>query len=163
MTAEDVIRLLELKPHPLEGGYYRETYRSVESRGPDPSSSRPRSLATAIYFLLTPDTFSALHRLPADEIFHHYAGDPVKMLQLDPAGGGRVLVLGRALERGERPQAVVPRGVWQGSRLQSGGRFALLGTTMAPGFDLADYEPGAREDLSAAWPQFRREIRALTR
>src|SRR5581483_11176343 len=111
-----------------------------------PTSCRPTpcppAAATAIYYLLTPDTVSAMHRLATDEIFHFYLGDPVEMLQLRPDGSHRVAILGPDLDAGQRPQIVVPRGVWQGARLVPGGRFALLGTTVAPGFDYADYETG---------------------
>ena len=157
MTAAEVIAALELRPLPREGGYYRETYRSADVL---PAGALParydaaRSAATAIYYLLTPDTFSALHRLPTDEVFHFYLGSPVQMLQLAPGGRGRVITLGTDLGAGQQPQVVVPRGVWQGSCLVSGGAFALLGTTMAPGFDFADYEGGDRAALSRQYPDF---------
>lgn len=122
-----------------------------------------RSAGTAIYYLLTPDGFSALHRLRSDEVFHFYLGDPVEMLQLFPDGAGRRVVLGTDLDRGMRPQVIMPRDVWQGSRLCAGGRFALLGTTVAPGFDVADFDPGRRDELVAAYPDFAELITALTR
>jgi uncharacterized protein len=118
---------------------------------------------TAIYYLLTPDTFSALHRLPGDEVFHFYLGDPVEMLQLDPAGQGRLLTLGNDVLGGQSVQMVVPAGVWQGSQLKAGGAFALLGTTMAPGFDFTDYEAGDRAALTAHYPAFAEWIARLTR
>ena len=104
-----------------------------------------------------------MHRLASDEVFHIYLGDPVEMLQLFPNGSGNVVTLGQDLEKGMRPQVVVPRGVWQGSRLVPGGRFALLGTTVAPGFEFADYEQGRRDDLLEAYPAFREIILALAR
>lgn len=166
MTIDELRRVLRLEPLAGEGGWFAETYRSrrvlpagalgVESPG-------PRALATAIYYLLTAETFSALHRLPSDEIFHFYLGDPVEMLQLAPDGGGQVLVLGTDLAAGMRPQILVPAGVWQGTKLIAGGRFALLGTTVSPGFDFADFEPGRREALVAAYPAFRERIAALCR
>src|SRR6185369_1787456 len=116
----------------------------------------------AIYYLLTPDTFSALHRLPADELFHFYSGDPVEMLQLAPDGSGRVVLIGNDLEAGQRPQVVVPRGTWQGCRLLAGGKVALLGTTVAPGFEFSHYEGGVRMELSAGYPDFSELITALT-
>lgn len=160
LTAELLITALELKPLPLEGGFFRETYRSADRLEQD---GRDRALATAIHYLLTPDTFSALHRLPADEIFHFYLGSPVEMLQLHPDGTGRVLTLGPDLLAGQSPQVIVPRGVWQGSRLAPGGTFALLGTTMAPGFDFADYEAGDGPTLAGRYPEFRARIEQLTR
>jgi uncharacterized protein len=165
MTAEEIRTLLGLAPHP-EGGYFRETYRAAEVV---PAAALParygadRAHATAIYYLLCPGTFSALHRLRSDEVFHFYAGDPVEMLLLPPDGGGRVVTLGGDLAAGQRPQQVVPAGVWQGARLGAGGAWALLGCTVAPGFDFADYEEGARAALQGAWPAFAALITALTR
>lgn len=165
MTVDDIVRLLELEPHPTEGGFFVETHRTAETIAADGLPDRyagDRSHGTAIYYLLTPDTFSALHRLTSDEVFHFYLGDPVEQLQLFPDGSGRTVVLGTDLAAGQRPQQVVPRGVWQGARLTSGGRFALLGCTVAPGFDFADYEHGDRAGLTAAYPDFAADIAALT-
>lgn len=162
--ASAIVELLGLEPHP-EGGYFRETYRSRERAGGlDARYAGDRAVATAIYYLLTPSTFSEMHRLASDEVFHHYRGDAVEQLQLSPEGGGRVVVLGPDLAAGERPQVVVPRGVWQGARLVPGGGhgYALLGTTVAPGFDFADYESGDREQLVAAYPAHVDRILALT-
>lgn len=158
-TAEEIIRLLQLQPLPREGGRYRETYRSALQLPAEvlvPRYRAARAAGTAIYYLLTPDTFSALHRLPADEVFHFYLGDPVEMLQLGPdsADGGRILTLGSDIVAGQQVQTVVPAGVWQGSILRAGGAFALMGTTMAPGFDFADYEAADRDALIAAFPGF---------
>src|SRR5262249_26449216 len=155
LAVEDIIASLGLKPLPREGGYYRETYRSG-------NSIANRSLATAIYNLLTPDTSSALHKLPSDEIFHFYCGDPVSMLQLHPDGTGRIVTIGPNIGENQQPQVVVPAGVWQGSWLVNGGRYALLGTTMAPGFDFADYEPGDRAELLRRFPEFRELTEKLT-
>jgi predicted cupin superfamily sugar epimerase len=164
-TAEELIAALGLRPLPREGGYFRETYRSADvlpAQALPPRYGRDKPAATAIYYLLTSQTCSALHRLPSDEIFHFYLGDPVTMLQLFPNAGGRVITLGPDLLAGQSPQVVVPRGVWQGSLLASGGVFALMGTTVAPGFDFADYEPGDRDQLSARYPEFADLIRRLT-
>ena len=155
-TAQDIIAALDLQPLPREGGYYRETYRSTESL-----PNRARSLSTAIYYLLTKDTFSALHRLASDEVFHFYLGDPVSMLQLRSDGTGNVITLGPDIMAGQSPQVVVPAGVWQGSWLESGS-FALLGTTMAPGFDFADYAAGNRAELTRSYPEFADLIARLT-
>jgi predicted cupin superfamily sugar epimerase len=160
-TPQEIIEALELKPLPLEGGYYHETYRSPDVVSAS-ASRGARSGATAIYYLLTADTHSALHRLPADEIFHFYAGGPVRMLQLRPDGSGDLVLLGSDVLAGQRPQVVVSRGVWQGSFLAPGAEFALLGTTMAPGFDFSDYEAGDRAALSAQYPEFSEIIRRLT-
>jgi predicted cupin superfamily sugar epimerase len=101
--------------------------------------------------MLTPDTKSLLHRLPTDEIFHFYLGDPVLMLQLFPDGTVNTILLGQDLEAGHSAQVIVPKGVWQGSYLLEGGKFALMGTTMAPGFDFADNEIGDRETLISSY------------
>ena len=165
-TADEIIAHLNLKPHPNEGGFYVETYRSsgtIPNNALGRFYSGERSFGTAIYYLLTPATFSAIHQLPGDEIFHFYLGDPVEMLQLKPSGEGETVLLGTDFARRMRPQVVVPGGVWQGSRLLPGGRFALLGTTMAPGFDFSDYTTGLRADLIAQYPNFEEEIVALTR
>jgi uncharacterized protein len=159
MTADEVIAHLRLQPHPVEGGFFRETYRCADSL--DRKNDR-RSISTAIYYLLTPKTVSALHRLPGDEVFHFYAGDPVRMLQLWPDGTSRALVLGTDLKAGQVPQLVVPGGVWQGSVLVEGGAWALLGATMAPGFDYADYTSGVRAELAARYPGEARLIERLT-
>jgi predicted cupin superfamily sugar epimerase len=155
MTPEDVIAALGLQPLLMEGGWFCETYRSTARIG-------DKSLATAIYYLITPTSFSRLHRLPSDELFHFYLGDPVEQLQLFPDGAGQVVTLGADLAAGQRPQALVSAGVWQGSRLMPGGRFALLGTTMSPGFEFADYEDGDRDQLSVAYPTWRSQIVELT-
>lgn len=104
-----------------------------------------------------------MHRLKSDEIFHFYAGDAVEMLQLHSGGAGALIRIGSDLASGERPQVVVPRGIWQGSRLAHGGRWALLGCTVSPGFEFEDYEAAMREELCAGWPEFSQLLRDLTR
>lgn len=157
-TPEEIIAALGLQPHPLEGGYFRETYQSRQRiQGED------RPFATAIYYLLTPTTFSRMHRLPTDEIFHFYLGDPVEQLQLRPNGDAEIVTLGPNLIAGQHPQVIVPGGVWTGARLARGGRYALLGTTMAPGFLFTDFESGNRSELCRDYPQFQEMIEELTR
>ena len=152
----------------MEGGFYRESYRSQAIlSGPALPPLYPRdatrSLATSIYYMLTPDTFSEMHRLPTDEIFHVYAGGPARMLQLLDDGSGRELLLDSNLGAGHQPQVIVPAGVWQGSLLEPGVEFVLLGTTMSPGFEFADYERGRRADLVAQYPAHGELIMRLTR
>lgn len=129
-SAEEVVRLLGLEPHP-EGGFYRETYRS-------PAPAGARSPSTAIYYLLRAGDLSAWHRVDADEIWHLYAGDALELsISLD--GHARAVHrLGLDLAAGERPQAVVPRGAWQSAR--SLGAWTLVGATVAPGFEFAGFE-----------------------
>jgi predicted cupin superfamily sugar epimerase len=167
MTAEDLKKLLGLQLHPREGGWYVRTYEAAELVAAEAFSdgryAGMRRTGTAIYYLLEPETFSEMHRLQSDEVFHFYAGDAVEMLQLREGGTGATIVIGNDLLQGQRPQAVVERGVWQGSRLVKGGRWALLGCTVSPGFEFEDYESGERAELCAGWPEFAEEIRALTR
>ncbi|MBZ5695842.1 MAG: cupin domain-containing protein [Acidobacteriia bacterium] len=166
LTAKQIQELLKLQPLPIEGGYFVETYRSkftlAQSSLP-PSYPGERALSTAIYYMLTPDTFSAMHRLKGDEVYHFYLGDPVEMLVLKPDGTAEAILLGQGIASGMRLQHVVPAGAWQGSRLAPGGKYALMGTTMGPGFDPQDYEPGKREELSARYAAYAPLIAFLTR
>ena len=142
-----VIEALGLEPHP-EGGLYRETYRSS---------------STGIYFLLPAGEFSAFHRLRAsDEIWHHYVGDPVELDTIDQDGVHRVTILGPDLERGERPQAIVPAGTLQAAAVR-GDTFALCGCTVTPAFDFADFELPTRDELLAAFPSLEAVIQQRTR
>jgi hypothetical protein len=166
MTAEQIIARLQLKPHPMEGGFFRETYRCAESvarAALPPRYAGDKHFGTAIYYLLTPQTYSEMHRLPTDEVFHFYAGDPVEMLQLWPDGSSKTLTLGSDVLAGHEPQVVVPRGVWQGSRLIPGSAFALLGATMAPAFDYRDYESGDYAALARQYPDRAELLKVLTR
>ena len=144
----------------MEGGWFRQTYRSALEL--DAPQGR-RAAGTAIYYLLEPGTFSEMHMLPSEEVFHFYLGDSVEMLQLLPSGETRVLRLGTDLAAGEHVQLLVPGGVWQGTRLLPGGSVALLGCTVTPGFDYADYTSGIFADLAARWPGESERIRELTR
>ncbi len=167
MTASEIISHLGLEPLHVEGGYFRETYRSPESLTASclpPRYGSAHGFCTAIYYLLTDeaDSFSALHRLRSDEVFHFYLGEPVEMLFLRPDGSSESVILGPDILHGQQVQFVIPRGFWQGARLLEGGRFALLGATVAPGFDYADLELGNREELAARYPDRAALIRALT-
>jgi predicted cupin superfamily sugar epimerase len=165
MTAQEIIAWLDLKPLEGEGGYFREAYRAAETL---PGTAfrqgfqKSKHLSTAIYYLLTPDTCSALHRLPSDEVYHFYLGDPVIMLQLYPDGAAQTVTLGSDLTAGQQVQVIVPQGVCQGSFLKEGGDFALMGTTMAPGFDYSDFQAGKREELIEKYPAQAELIRRLT-
>jgi predicted cupin superfamily sugar epimerase len=160
MTVQELISLLHLKPHPKEGGFFAETYRSAATLN---LPAGRRNVATAIFYLLTPESFSEMHCLPGDEMFHFYLGDPVEMLQLHTDGSSEVIVLGADIASGMKLQHVVPGGVWQGSRLKQGGALALLGTTMSPGFAYEDYVSGKAEALIRLCPQRAEMIRALSR
>jgi predicted cupin superfamily sugar epimerase len=160
MTADEIKSLLKLEPHPCEGGSFRQTYIAAERVELERGS---RSVGTAIYYLLEPGTFSEMHVLASDEMFHFYLGDPVEMLQLYPDGRSAVFTLGRDLMAGERVQLVAPAGVWQGTRLKGDGKVALLGCTVTPGFDFADYRTGSYAVLAGQWPAEAERIRQLTR
>jgi predicted cupin superfamily sugar epimerase len=160
VTAEEIKKLLKLAPHPIEGGSFRRTYTSATAlelpRG-------TRAAGTAIYYLLEPETFSEMHILDSDEIFHFYLGDPVEMLQLYPDGCSAIFTLGPDLEAGQHVQLVVPAGVWQGTRLIGDGKVALLGCTVTPGFDFADYRNASYGELVERWPREAARIKGLTR
>jgi predicted cupin superfamily sugar epimerase len=160
MTANEIKALLNLEPHPIEGGFFRRTYTSP---GTVELARGVRHHGTAIYYLLEPGTFSEMHALDSDEIFHFYLGDPVEMLQLYPDGGFAVFSLGRDLAAGQHVQLVVPAGVWQGTRLIADGKVALLGCTVTPGFDFADYRNASYAELAKKWPHEAERIRGLTR
>jgi len=165
LTPEEIISRLQLQPHPLEGGYFRETHRTKEVVLASylPRHAGNRSLGTAIYYLLTGNCVSEMHQLPGDEVFHFYLGDPVEQLQLFPDGSSLNVILGVDLSAGQQPQVVVPGGVWQGAfRLEGPHGYSLLGATMAPGFDYADYERGQRSQLIQSWPSQRTLIERLT-
>lgn len=163
LAADAIIELLGMKPLLFEGGYFAETHRSgILAREHVPwAPEQHRSLKTAIYYLLTPDTMSAMHLLPGDEVFHHYLGDPVHQLQLFPDGSGEMVRIGNNLIAGERPQVVVAGGIWQGALIYPGRfGFALMGTTMAPGFDHRDFQPGNLDALRERYPAWENEIAA---
>jgi predicted cupin superfamily sugar epimerase len=160
MNAADVKNLLGLVKHPREGGWYVRTWESHQLINLEQDSAARRT-STAIYYLLEPDTFSEMHVLQSDEIFHHYLGNAVEMLQLFADGSSARVVLGKDLEAGERPQHVVPRGVWQGSRLLMREGWALLGCTVSPGFEFADYQDATADGLIAKWPADAEMIRSL--
>jgi hypothetical protein len=145
--AQHWIDRLHLQPHP-EGGFFRETYRAA---------------STAIYFLLAGDQFSAFHRIRSDELWHFYAGSGLVVHVIEPGGSYRQLLLGSNADQGEQFQAVVPAGCWFGSSLRQPETYALVGCTVAPGFDFADFEMANREALAAQYPRHRTIIERLTR
>ncbi len=157
MKADHLIQRLGLKKLPGEGGYFRETYRS------DETFSDGRDLSTAIYYLITTEANSKMHRLNSDEIFHFYFGDPVQMLLLYPTGESRVAFIGDNLTSGQKAQLVVPKGTWQGCKVIEGEYgYAFMGTTMSPGFEIADFELSSPESLILRFPQHENMIRELT-
>jgi predicted cupin superfamily sugar epimerase len=186
-TAQQIIDFFGMKPLPNEGGFYIETYRCREKiaqtglpaprvllspaastcverrRGKQDSSGGDRNLSTAILYLLTPDTISALHRVKSDEIFHFYLGGSATMLQRHLDSSSEITILGQDIFSGHHVQVIVPQNTWQGCFLNPGGKFALMGTTVAPGFEFADFEPADREELLKQYPTHRDLIIRLTR
>ncbi len=139
MTVDDVITHMGLVPLAGEGGYYRQTW--VEE-------GKNRPLGTAIMYLVTPESFSALHRLDADEVFHFYLGDSCEQIVISPSGELTTRILGQDIAAGQHVQAIVPNDHWQGTRLVEGGAWALLGTTMAPGYQQSGFELATIDDLA---------------
>ena len=163
-TAHELITQLELVRHP-EGGWFRETYRSgvsVPARALPQRFDGSRALSTAIYFLLEEQDISALHRIKSDEIWHFYAGSPLLLHVVFPDGRYRAQRLGPDYAAGDLYQAVVPAGCWFGAELAEG-RFALLGCTVSPGFDFADFEMADRQTISDRYPQHAELIGRLTK
>lgn len=161
MTAEEIIKRFDMVPLLPEGGYIRQTFLSGTNIGASALPEhygRDKLFYSTILFLVTKNTFSRMHTLPTDEVYHFYSGDPVSQLQLAPDGTGKLITLGNDILRGEELQALVPAHYWQGTRLLPGGEWALLGTTMAPAYDDADYTDGVREELIKKYPRFENEI-----
>jgi uncharacterized protein len=163
--AEYWIEKLQLAPHP-EGGYFRQTYRSglgIAREALPAGFGGARAASTAIYFLLAGKNFSAFHRLRSDEVWHFYAGDPLVVHVIDPEGKYSRILLGCDLEAGQVLQAVVPAGCWFSSHVADWNSFAVVGCTVAPGFEFEDFEMGKREELVREYPQHREMIERLTR
>ena len=155
LDAMQVIEKLGLVPLEGEGGMYLQTYISDTPYGDG-------SLGTAIYYMLTANSFSHMHKLEGDEIYHFYLGDPVELCLLHEDGTSEIVRLGQNLAEGEEVQHIVPKGTWQGSHLAPGGEWALVGTTNFPGYRDAEYQHGSREELIKAYPDMEKYIRILT-
>jgi predicted cupin superfamily sugar epimerase len=158
--ARELIETLGLLPHP-ERGFYAETYRAAQ-RVDTPRGERAAS--TAIYFLVTaeqPITF--LHRLASDEVFHLYEGGPLEVLRLLPDGTSNVVTLGLDLARGQRPLLVLSQGTWFGTELAAGASHCLIGCSVAPGFDFADFELADAAALARRYPAQRERIWRMRR
>jgi hypothetical protein len=165
MTAEQIIKRFKMQPLRQEGGYYVETYRAADVLKKEilPSGfSGDRNLSSVILYLLTAKTVSVMHRLKYDEMFHFYLGNPVTMLQLHPDGSSEIVTLGHDIFNEQKVQVLVPKGTWQGAFIQPGGKFSLMGCSVAPGFDEADFEIGDRETLLAKYSDMRELILHLT-
>lgn len=165
MNATYYIDKLKLESHP-EGGFYKETYRDKNAIGIGADTSFPngRNYSTAIYFLLRTEEFSAFHRIKSDELWHFYTGKSLSIYCITPGGKLEIIKLGPDIENGEVFQAVVPAGYWFASRLEKNepGTYALVGCTVAPGFDFKDFEMAGRQQLFNEFPQHMEMITELT-
>ena len=138
LTATDIIKLLNLEPLPVEGGFLRQTWSTKNG--------------TAIYYLITPESWSSFHLLDRVEIWHFYAGSPLKQLLLHSNGKVEARCLGSDLKASQLPQSICPSGAWQSTRLIEGGNWALCGTTMSPPFVSNEYHHGNPEELLKLFP-----------
>lgn len=153
------VEKLKLLAHP-EGGFYKETYRSsieIDSFKPNVK----RNLSTAIYFLITKGNFSAFHKIKSDEMWHFYEGDSLMVHIIHPNGKYEWMKIGLDIENGEQPQGIVPANAWFAS--ETNGDYSLVGCTVAPGFDFADFELAKEIELSHSFPQHQKIIERLCR
>lgn len=167
IDARAIIAKYEMQENTGEGGYFALVYTSALSV-PSFATPLPKSLpiCSSIHYLITKDNFSALHRVTSDMLYHFYAGDPVDVLMLDPTNGKGAhhrYELGNDLATQQRQTLVIPAGTWMGSRVKEGGEYALMGVSMAPGFDPANYEIGRRDLLTLQFPTQKDEILRYTR
>jgi hypothetical protein len=163
-AASVLIEQLGLLPHP-EGGFFRETYRAtmdLPGAALAPHFAGFRNVSTAIYYLLAQGDRSRFHRIRSDEVWHFYAGDPLQVIELTQAGSVQVTLLGTNFSAGEVPQHMVPAGRWFGSCPAPGSGYSLVGCTVAPGFDFADFEMASRHQLLRDFPSAGEWIERLT-
>ncbi len=165
MEIKDIIEKLRLSPLTGEGGMFRRTYLSGQVIAKEAFSTaypEDKPAGSAIMYMVTPNCYSRLHRLPTDEVYHFYLGCPVQLLLIPPEAEPFTVILGQDIMAGMQVQYTVPAGFWQGSRLLDGGDWALLGTTMAPAYSDSDYEDAPAAELMAEYPAFADEIHRLT-
>jgi predicted cupin superfamily sugar epimerase len=161
---EKIIKDLELQPHP-EGGYFKETYRSMGLIDEDSLGAEydgQRNFSTGIYFLLPSNTFSAFHKINQDEIWHFYDGSPVRIHMISKTGDYSSILVGRNFDKGETLQFVVPGGYWFAARVENDDHYSLVGCTVAPGFDFRDFVIADRQALISNFPKYRELITAFT-
>ena len=168
LTAKQIIEHFNMQPLDIEGGAFIRVYESEDVLTQNLLPERYRffrqekPFSTAILFLLTDQSCSRLHRLPTDEVYHFYLGDPVELVELLPNGTVQKTILGQDILHGQKVQHTVQKSSWQGSKVLTGGKFALLGTTMAPGYTAEDFEEGQYESLAAQYPSAKDTIWELT-
>jgi hypothetical protein len=166
--AQELIQHFKMEKIPAEGPWFTVTYRSedlLDAKNLPARYQGSRVAGTAIYAVQTKEDFSAMHKLATDEIWHFYGGDPLEMLLLYPDGHGQIVVIGSDVVKGQHPQFVVPRDVWQGSRPVGAEpeSYSFFGNTLAPGFEFDDFEMGYRDELQESYPEFSSHIARLTR
>ena len=165
MEIKDIIEKLGLSPLTGEGGMFRRTYLSgqiIKKEALSTPYPEDKPAGSAIMYMVTPNCYSRLHRLPTDEVYHFYLGAPVQLLLIPPEGEPFNVTLGQDIMAGQHVQYTVPAGYWQGSRLADGGDWALLGTTMAPAYSDSDYEDAPAAELMRDYPTHAEEIHRLT-
>jgi len=161
---EDIIKKLDLKPHP-EGGYFKETYRSLGEINKDSlhiDYNGKRNYSTCIYFLLTSETFSAFHKIKQDEIWHFYDGSPITLHTISKTGDHLEHTIGRDFNKGEIPQLVVPGNHWFAASVINKNDYSLVGCTVSPGFDFSDFELPTSKELIAKFPSHKNLITEFT-
>ena len=158
-TAEQLRKLWQMSKLPQEDVLFTPTYESA-NKGPD---GKPLCNAMIAMFTDEPGSFSDMHRLPTDELWHFYLGDPIELLLLHPDGRDELVILGTDVLGGQRVQVPVPAATWMGARLRPGGEYGVYGNTMAPGFVPSDFDPGDQAELTERWPGRAGLIAALTR
>lgn len=163
VTAEDLVKLYGMLPHP-EGGFYKETYRAkglIAKGALKDGHAGDRNYSTAIFYLLPKGTRSRLHRLKSDELFHFYLGGTLVLVKISPEGKVEKIRLGHDVASGCQLQHVIPAGTWFGAYPEESSEFCLIGCTVAPGFDFADFEVGAKSELLKRFPQAKEVIEKL--
>jgi predicted cupin superfamily sugar epimerase len=163
-SIDHIIKELKLEPHP-EGGYFKETYRSlgtINDENLEAGYEGKRNYSTCIYFLLTSDNFSAFHRIKQDEIWHFYDGSPIRLHILTALGIHSVHIIGRDFKNGETPQIVVPGGCWFAAEVINKNSYSLVGCTVSPGFNFKDFELKSRQELVSLFPDKEELISKLT-
>lgn len=164
LTAQEVIKQLKLEPLPQEGGYFRRSYQSqvfIKNRA-IPQYSGDRRIATCIYFLITPESFSALHVLLSDEIWCYHAGDPIEMIQINQDGKLTKLIIGKDIQAGQVLQHTVFKNIWQASKLVEGGKWSLVSCIVSPGFEYDDTKVCSKQALLQLFPQHKQIIDQYT-
>jgi len=163
-SIDHIIKELKLESHP-EGGYFKETYRSlgtINEENLEAGYEGKRNYSTCIYFLLTSDNFSAFHRIKQDEIWHFYDGSPIRLHILTALGIHSAHIIGRDFKNGETPQIVVPGGCWFAAEVINKNSYSLVGCTVSPGFNFKDFELKSRNELVSLFPDKEELISKLT-